>query len=61
MKTDTEKLAKARAGIIRCERRIKRTVTMLKKYRRTEAYYLRKQAQELAAACKPVTRKFDLE
>ena len=60
MKSDAEKLARARAGIVRCERRIKRCVTALRKYRRTEAYYLRKAAAETQAALKPVSRKMDL-
>lgn len=53
MQTDEQKLARARAGIVRCERRIKRTVTGLKRYRRQEAYYLRKQAAEIKKDLKP--------
>lgn len=60
-KSTQESLAHARAAILRCERRIKRTVTLLKKYRRREAYYVRKQADETKAALQPVSRKFDLE
>lgn len=55
--TDTEKLARARAGIVRCERRIKRTVTGLKKYRRQEAYYTRKLAAEVQTSLKPTRPK----